>query len=169
MERKRMSAALIVGAAAGALLVAAPAGAGAPQLEVTPTSGPVGTTITVSGNLCGDGLAEFTLYMDVDGDEPLVIAQDDLDAPMDGTWSGELVVPATATLPGGDTVDILPGDGYSIGATCTFSEQPVKYDDVDFEVTGSPTPTPSTTPPTTAPTSTPPPATPITDEPPFTG
>ena len=95
------------------------------------------------------------------GDENVVPAEDD------GTWSGELTVPA----------GLDPDLSWFVSALC-FSgpgedaEVLADYDLVEFDVTGPPTTTPTTPPSTTPPPTTPPeapPAAPVTEEPDFTG
>jgi hypothetical protein len=172
-----------------AALAASPAGAGEnpnPTLpwSATPTSGPPGTTVTVSGDGCSapdlSGVARIVL-----GDltalaegGTLVLATVEISAGSDGSWTGELVVP-----PGVD-----PSHSFIIGGVCQLSlagQEPQdagEYDGITFDVTGDgPAPTEPTVP--TEPTTptvpgeppaepevpTPPPATPIVDDPDFTG
>lgn len=178
MKTKRM-AALAVAGVTTSLLAAAPAGAGVSpipglELEVTPTSGPGGTVVTVSGSDCVvddvPGEVEFGLA-DFGNFTPVVF---DVAVPdVDGNWTGQFTVP-----PGTD-----PEGTYAVGAECVIEvdegefEPIVEYFPVEFDVTGDgPTPTtapPATTPPTTGPGTpevpTPPPATPVVRPPDQTG
>jgi len=177
MRHKGVFALVSAAIGAAAVLVAAPAGAQEPPelpLSVEPLSGGVGTVITVSGEGCTSENPEdtpeadfiladedffFTENEGVFGDEGVVQAADD------GTWSGQLTVPADAD----------PDLTWLVTAACFASPEAegtlAVYELVEFDVTGPPTTTP-TTPPTTAPPTTPPeapPAAPVTEEPDFTG
>jgi hypothetical protein len=145
------------------VLVAAPAGAQELlPISVEPTSGPVGTEVTVSGADCLNeaGLGEVEVYLFFeDEEEPAVFPVDEVLE--DGSWSLVLA----------STVEDAPGL-YSFTATCFVpgsDEVIADYEFADFELTGPPTTTPpSTTPPTTTPPEAPP-AAPVTEEPDFTG
>jgi hypothetical protein len=175
MRNKSVFALLSAGIGAAAVLVAAPAGAQEPEqpINVDPTSGGVGTVITVSGSGCSsenpdDAPEVDSILADEEfffgegeglvGDEGVVQAEDD------GTWSGQLTVPA----------DVDPGLSWFVSALCFAgpeAQEPLAfYEIVEFDVTGPPTTTPPTTPPaTTPPTPTAPPAVPVVEEPDFTG
>jgi hypothetical protein len=177
MRHKGVFALVSAGIGAAAVLVAAPAGAQAPEelpLSVDPLSGGVGTVITVSGEGCTSDNPDDAPEVDfILADEEFffgegegMVADEDLvQAEDDGTWSGQLTVPADAD----------PDLTWLVAAVCFVSpqaEEPVAfYELVEFDVTGPPTTTP-TTPSTTPPPTTPPeapPATPVTEEPDFTG
>lgn len=172
MRYKGVFALTLAGIGAAAVLVAAPAGAQAEDLAlgVEPTSGGVGTVITVSGAECTsenpDDAPEVDFILADEefffGDGEGVVADEDLvQAEDDGTWSGQLTVPA----------DVDPDLSWFVSALCFAgpeAEEPLAfYEIVEFDVTGPPTPTP-TTPPTT-PTPEAPPAVPVVEEPEFTG
>lgn len=168
-----MTRTLIVGIAAAAVgtaasMVATPAGAQEGPLfpmQVSPTSGPAGSVIDVSGENCD--LEEPVVYIDlvdVDTDE----AVDSVDAFPDeaGSWAEELIVP--------EGVD--PNHDYVVEAACApfpGASPDLWYESVDFEVTGDLTPTTGPSTPTTEPATTEPPtaapATPVVAEPAFTG
>jgi hypothetical protein len=177
MRHKGVFALVSAGIGAAAVLVAAPAGAQEPPelpLSVEPTTGGAGTVITVSGDGCTSENPEdapevdFILADEVFffGEGEGVVADEDLVQAEDGTWSGQLTVPA----------DVDPDLSWFVSALC-FSgpgedaEVLAVYEIVEFDVTGPPT-TPTTPPSTTPPPTTPPeapPAAPVTEEPDFTG
>ena len=164
MRHKGVFALVSVGIGAAAVLVAAPAGAQEEEpdvlpLSVEPTTGPVGTEVTVSGEECsneaGPGEVEVYLFFE-DEEEPTVFPVDEVLET--GSWS--LVLASTEEDP--------PGL-YTFSATCFVPDSDeviVDYEFVDFELTAP------TTAPTTPTTPTPPeapPAAPVTEEPDFTG
>jgi hypothetical protein len=174
MRHKGVCTLVCAGIGAAAVLVAAPAGAQTEDLplSVEPTSGGVGTVISVSGSGCssenpGDApevdfiLADedffFTENEGVVGDEDVVPAEGD------GSWSGQLTVP--------DDAD--PDAVWFVSALCfagPAADEPLGvYELVDFDVTAPPTTEPPTTPTTAPPTPEAPPAMPVVDEPVFTG
>jgi hypothetical protein len=194
MKYKRIVAFATAGVAAMALLVANPAGAQEPPalpLDVDPTSGPIGTVITVSGDDCfGEAvftLLEGTSLEDVTG----ILVENFVDA--NGSWTGELVVPDTVLLfEDFSEADVVPGEDYFVTAFCNLFPVPGEgdellddaaalaaltengdgengdhepavlfYENVDFEVTEEPAP------PTPAPPAEP--AVPVEEEPTFTG
>jgi hypothetical protein len=180
MRHKGVFALVAAGIGAAAVLVAAPAGAQEEEpeelpLSVEPLTGGAGTVITVSGEGCASENPEDAPEVDfILADEEFffgegegVVADEDLvQAEDDGTWSGQLTVPA----------DVDPDLSWFVSALC-FSgpgedaEVLAVYEIVEFDVTGPPTTTP-TTPSTTPPPTTPPaapPAVPVTEEPDFTG
>jgi hypothetical protein len=178
MRHKGVFALIAAGIGAAAVLVAAPAGAQEPgelPLTVEPTSGGVGTVITVSGADCSSPNPDDAPEVDfVLADEEFifgpgegVVADDDVvQAEDDGTWSGQLTVPGDAD----------PDATWFVSALCFASPEAegvlATYELVEFDVTGPPT-TPTTQPPTTLPTAPPPPeappAVPVVEEPIFTG
>jgi hypothetical protein len=173
MRYKGVFALMSAGIGAAAVLVAAPAGAQAEELtlSVEPTSGGVGTVITVSGADCTSENPDDTPEVDfILADEEfffgetegLVADENLVQAADDGTWSGQLTVPA----------DVDPDLSWFVSALCFAgpeAEEPLAvYEVVEFDVTGPPTTTP-TTPPTTPTTPEAPPAVPVVDEPVFTG
>ena len=166
MRHKGVFALVSAGIGAAAVLVAAPAGAQELlPITVEPTTGPVGTEVTVSGEDClneaGPGEVEVYLFFE-DEEEPAVFPVDEVME--DGSWS--LVLLSTEEDPLGH---------YSFTATCFVpgsDDVIADYDFADFELTGPPTTTPTTPTPTTPTTPTPPeapPAAPVTEEPDFTG
>jgi hypothetical protein len=177
MRHKGVFALVSAGIGAAAVLVAAPAGAQEPPelpLSVEPTTGGAGTVITVSGDGCTsenpeDGPEVDFILADEEfffGEGEGVADEDVVQAEDDGTWSGQLTVPA----------DVDPDLSWFVSALC-FSgpgedaEVLAVYEIVEFDVTGPPT-TPTTPPSTTPPPTTPPeapPAAPVTEEPDFTG
>jgi hypothetical protein len=177
MRHKGVFALIAAGIGAAAVLVAAPASAQEPELPLTvePTSGGVGTVITVSGADCSGGPDDAPEVDFVLGDEELffgpgdgVVADEDVvQAEDDGTWSGQLTVPGDAD----------PDATWFVTAACFASPEAegvlALYELVEFDVTGPPTTTPTTPPPTTPTTAPPPPeappAVPVVEEPIFTG
>lgn len=154
--RKSRVAAVAVGVVASVLLAGAPAGAqeGEPPelpLTVTPTSGPAGTVVTVSGGDCvaeDETFVEFAL-LTVDNESPegpelVLVAREDAVPAEDGSWSGELTVP--------EGVD--PDAVYYVSAVCgvEIGEEEAEgiawYDYIEFDVTGG---QPTTPPPTVDP------------------
>lgn len=164
----------LASAAIGVAVLAAPAGAQEPELPLTvePMSGPMGTQITVSGSDCTSDdplaapevafiLADEEFFF---GEAEGLVADDDLvQAEDDGTWSGQLTVPA----------DVDPDLSWFVSALCFAgpeAEEPLAiYEIVEFDVTGPPTTPPTTPPPTTPPPPEAPPAVPVVEEPIFTG
>lgn len=141
-------------------------------LQVSPTSGPPGTVITVEGEGCTSTepgpIAVLVFLTDTTTQQPVTLfTQVRIDA---GAWSAQLTVP--------QAVD--PDDAFAVRATCAIfgSEDTITpvfdYAPVAFDVTAPPT-TPSTTapptsgPPAPAPRPPAPPAEPVIAEPTFTG
>lgn len=168
-----MTRTLIIGIAAAAVgtvasMVATPAGAQEGPLlpmQVSPTGGPAGTVIEVSGENCDleDPVVHIEL-VDVDTGE----AVDSVDASPDeaGSWADELTVP--------EGVD--PNHDYVVEAACApfpGATPDVRYESVEFDVTGDTTATTVPPPPTTEPAPAEPPgvdtASPVEAEPTFTG
>jgi hypothetical protein len=144
----------------GAALLAAPAGAQEPlPLDVSPTSGSVGSNVTVSGQGCieGERPGLITVVLFGESDERLFTVDDVSD---DGSWS------TVITLPEG----LTPGP-YSLTAVCAVSTGgEVQYEGVDFEVVATAPPPTSTTTTVVTPAPEPAaPATPVPGEPIFTG
>lgn len=130
-------------AAAWMFVLAAPTSAAGPGFQITPSSGPVGTTIHVSDTQgeCDGNNAQVTVGLQA-GAGPAV-ATTVIVPNSDGTWTVDLTVPATAA----------PGS-FSVTAHC---DQDAGADSFDygaqaFTVTGAATST--TTPTTAAPTTT---------------
>ena len=192
MGKKHM--AVLAAAGAGVLALAAPpAGAGSdptPSLSwsATPTSGPAGTEVTVTGEGCSapdhSGVAEINLgdYTAQSQGGTFLVATVAITAGGDGSWVGTLTVPQ----------GVDPSHSFVVGGECHLvlaGQQPEHYGDyegIPFDVTGGGTPTtaPPATPPPTGPTvpgeptpevpedpeaPTPPPATPIVAPPDHTG
>jgi hypothetical protein len=149
-------------------------------LDVSPTSGPPGTVITVRGGQClspGEEVADVALFNETAQQSVAVDGTHVGNAEVDlGSWSAELTVPA----------GVDPDDAFVVTATCaTLGPEDdhillFRYEPVAFDVTGVSTTTPPTTsPPTTTPptTTAPPPAAsapaapaePVVVEPAFTG
>jgi hypothetical protein len=140
-------------------------------LDVSPTSGPAGTVITVRGEDCN--LTDVGLVAVLVNLEDEVPEIGDMEVyPDAGSWSAQPAVPQ----------DAAPGDEIVVRAACGYFDSPTSeftlvfaYEPVTFHVTGAPTTAPPTTPP---PTPTPPagpapapapPAEPVVAEPTFTG
>jgi hypothetical protein len=186
----RMRISLAAGGAAAAFVLAGlPAGAQVPQptLDVAPTSGPIGTTITVSGGGCilgedpGGVDVAFVDTSVFDSDAIFPLAVTSLTAGEDGTWTAQLVVPASVSPDEGIVIDVVPGEDYVVVAACSFGTSEtgpeIVYESVPFDVTGETVPT---TPPTDpgslpeAPVTVPvslqaQPATPVVGDPDYTG
>jgi hypothetical protein len=139
-------------------------------IEVSPTSGPAGTLISVSGSGCvnPDGpapLAEVFVYpLGSEG----VDNWSSVDVAEDGSWSSDGF---------GVSDVVIPELDYAVSARCYLPPDEVngdnvilfEYEDVAFDVTPPPAPEP-TTPPTTEPSApAPPPATPVVAPPDHTG
>lgn len=117
MKRKRLTAAMGLGVVTAALLTATPAGATeAPSriIEVEPTSGPVGTTVTVSGDDCG-GEAYIGLFKGTGWKDGLLLTGGTAE-PENRAWSGEIVVPDHVLFDQNQMVE--PGEDYFVGAAC---------------------------------------------------
>ena len=129
--RRAVIAAAGSAAVAALTLGASPVGAQESLLpiSVSPTSGPAGTTVTISGDGClyeGPGDLEAYLFT---GDGTLLDVWSGTVA-QDGSWSASIVPEATDA----------PGI-YTLSATCYVSPESdqivVDYDFVDFELTGA--------------------------------
>ncbi|MGH9229441.1 MAG: hypothetical protein ACRD07_12095 [Acidimicrobiales bacterium] len=169
MRYKRLVAAAVAGIAATGWLAATPAGAQEfLPIEISPTSGPPGTQIAISGDGCiaadTPGFIGVFLFFEEEEEPVLVFGVEVAD---DGSWSAGIL-----------SEDTDPLGLYDVTATCFVgpeSEEVIaEYDFATFELTAPPSP-PSTAPPAT-PTPTPapvapqaPPATPVTADPTFTG
>jgi hypothetical protein len=154
-------------------------------LDVSPTSGPPGTVITVRGGGCfspGEEVADVELFDETTQQSVALRGARVGNAQVDlGSWSAELTVPA----------GVDPDDAFVVTASCAtlgpeddhillFDYEPVAFDVTGASTTSPPTSTPPiTTPPTTtAPTTTAPapparapaaPAEPVVAAPAFTG
>jgi hypothetical protein len=110
------------------------------SLAIDPTSGPVGTTINVSGDDCTGDLVWFGLFSGFDEDGAIV----DLwwaNPGSDGAWSDELFV-YEAMVPFAEldkdepeVVPVEPGGDYYVGAWCEY--YPDELGDIDEPVDGS--------------------------------
>jgi hypothetical protein len=137
MKRKRVYAAVGAGVAAAALLAATPAGATrlpSRIIEIDPTSGPVGTTVTVSGGECA-GEAYYGLFKGTGWRDGLLLTADTAEPDDEGAWSGELVVPEDVLFD--QTMTVEPGTDYFVGAACVpYDHRPgdvregLTYDDL---------------------------------------
>jgi hypothetical protein len=127
-------------------------------LDVTPTSGSVGSRVTVSGQDCLNGAVRGSVNVLLFGEEDqLQFPVDEVSA--DGSWS------VVITLPEG-----LAAGAYVLTAECDFPGSELDYAVVDFEVVDATAPPPSTT-TTTVGTPVPapaPPAAPVPGKPTFT-
>jgi len=160
--------------------------------EVDPTSGPVGTNIHVSGSDCPSGQMYVWLFKGagVDPatgviDAEAIVDEQYVEAPPDGSWSGDLVVHDTMYLFPLLTVeaDVVPGRGFVVQAVCFLRHdlgggvtriQAVYSEAFDFEITPGGTPPKQTDPPPVGPSAPDiqaqaPPATPVPGDPDFTG
>jgi hypothetical protein len=122
MKRTRM---LAVGATAlTTVLLAAPAAIGGipPEISVDPTSGPIGTVVTVSGTNCDSGIVEVSM-VDLESDASVVVLE--AVETSEGLWSDSFAVP-----------DIDPAGDWHIWANCFLGGEttPVYYDLVPFDV-----------------------------------
>lgn len=173
MTMRRAAIAAIAATAAvatSALIAGVPAGAQGEELlpiSVTPTSGPAGTLVTISGAGCvteaGPGDVEVYLFNEGQDEPAETIVGIVPDA--QGNWQTQGPVLPT------DPIGIHP-----ISATCFESPESstvvAEYDFVEFEVTApTTTPPPSTPPPSQPPVDKPEaaPATPVPARPTFTG
>jgi hypothetical protein len=120
-----------------------------------------------------------TSVFDSDAIFPLAVTS--LTAGEDGTWTAQLVVPASVSPDEGIVIDVVPGEDYVVAAACSFGTSEtgpeIVYESVPFDVTGETVPT---TPPTDpgslpeAPVTVPvspqaQPATPVVGDPDYTG
>jgi hypothetical protein len=154
-------------------------------LSVDPTSGPIGTTVSVSGTDCTGDVVEFALLAETGYDDTTAIVDAWSTEPaQDGAWSGELVVYDTMFLmpDGEEEADVVPGGDYFVAAACLHYPEDVPEaptpdeitlsEAVDFEITGDGTAPPSDRPPATVITSVVPaaqPATLVAGDPDYTG
>lgn len=161
----------------------------APTASVSPTGGPAGSVVTLSGTGClaggkEPGLLNFGFTRTEDGVLIDLSGLDGYPANDDGTWSFDTSIPTRLRTPDGALVDVEPGPHYELRAACIFNDRPdlwIFYPALAFEVTGAHTlrPSPETAAPGVTPgassssnpatASTPLPATPVEDDPPFTG
>jgi hypothetical protein len=125
---RRLAPALVV-ATMLVMLLASPAAGGAPtEISIAPTSGPPGTTITVSYNgFCDTGSASGRIeLLDPNGQ---VVADTGFFTPTSFTTLGTITVP-----PGS-----APG-AYTVRGTCNNQPPGQQSDSEPFEVTGEPAP-----------------------------
>ena len=117
-------------------------------IAVDPTSGPIGTTVSVSGTECTGDAVEFALLAGQGLEDISAIVDAWSTAPADdGSWSGELTVYDTMIpAEGQDEIDVVPGDDYFVAAACAFYPDDVPdapspdhiifSEAIDFEITG---------------------------------
>jgi hypothetical protein len=129
-------------------------------MTVDPTSGPVGTTIDVSGTACPGGQLYAWLFAGHGlADATAIVDEAYITADAAGAWNGELVVYDTMLQFPFFTseVDVVPGDGYSVQAVCFITEDlgngvtrelSIFADPVAFEITPGGTAPPRDNPPT---------------------
>jgi hypothetical protein len=145
--------ATLLAATMGAGVIGAAAG---PSLSITPTSGPIGTVISVMGTCTpSDGTPTIQLQQ---GQMNVFIFSRDVQLTPDGHLTGTIVIPADHPLSpmSPDTrVPVAPGDSFVVAATC--DSQGVDYfsSPEPFVVTAPPATTvaPTVAPTTVAPTS----------------
>lgn len=154
-------------------------------IAVDPTSGPIGTTISVSGTDCTGDTVEFALLAGTSLEDFTHIVDAWTTEPAeDGSWSDELLVYETMFSALDDTeVPVVPGADYFVIAGCAFypdddDEAPpdeiIFSEAVDFEITGDGTAPPRPEPPAAPSLIDPPgaparPATPVSGDPDYTG
>lgn len=121
-------------------------------LSVDPTSGPVGTTVNVSGSDCPNAEVEWALLAGTGLHDAHAIV-DVWGSPTgeDGTWSGELFVYDTMFElpddPEGDLVEVdtVPGADYFVVAFCITDDGSfIESDVVPFDITAGGTTKPRT-------------------------
>ena len=160
MHIRRAVFAAAGGAAMAALTLGPlPVGAQEPLLpiSVSPTSGPAGTTVTISGTEClsEGGPGDLEAYLFYGDGEPILVWSGTVAA--DGSWTASTVPEATD-----------PPGIYTLSATCFASPDSdqivADYDFVDFELTAAAPEAPADP---AAPAAAP--ATPVTGQPRYTG
>jgi hypothetical protein len=141
-SRRAAAAAAVTGVAAALAMSVAPAalaGVPHPALSVSPTSGPAGTVIAVSGNGCVESIQ---IYLAIGTGFPSspadVAATTSTEASGAGAWSASIAVPQ----------GLDPDGTYNVTARCFISagEQSsllFTYETVPFDVTGGSTPPPT--------------------------
>ena len=138
----RKAALGVILATAWVVMLAAPTSAASPGFQISPSSGPVGTTIHASDSLgeCDGNNAQVTVSLQ--GDSGPAVASTVIVPNSDGTWTADITVPA----------DTEPGS-FSVTARCDQDEGADSFDYVAsaFTVTGAAT---TTTTATAAPSST---------------
>lgn len=167
MRTKQIAALAGVGIAALAVLIGTPVGAEEDPLTdepmtISPTSGPPGTAIMVSGASCINTGYTHEVRVTLRNDAGLAVdSAQALPAP-EGSWSTRLEVPADVDPSVDLEVSAYCGKRYVTGVMAV-------YRPAMFDVTATPATTAPPTPTTTPGTPTPPPAVPLEDDPPFTG
>ncbi len=155
------------------------------SLAVDPTSGPIGTTVSVSGTDCTGDVVEFALLAGTGyADTTAIVDAWSTEPAQDGAWSGELVVYDSMFLmpDGEEEADVVPGGDYFVAAACLHYPDDVPEaptpdeitlsEAVDFDITGDGTARPSDRPPATVITNVVPAAqsaTPVAGDPDYTG
>jgi hypothetical protein len=167
MKSRRAALVATTGLALAAALFAAPAGAQESEfapLDITPTSGPAGTSITVSGDDCG-GEQAFNAFVQVYfANETDVLNAVETEIAETGSWSTQIQVPPAPT-PRAPT----PSSRRASWTTARTSRSNLEYEEVAFDVTGDvvtpsqPAPTPAPAPTAAAP------AAPVPGDPTFSG
>jgi len=120
---------------------------------IDPTSGPVGTTISVSGDGCTGDRVAAVLFAGTDLEHASAYVDHTMvDAASDGTWSGELIVYETMLGFSGfvDELPVIAGEDYAVTARCDYYDgESVLSEPIAFEVTGGgdAPPRPETPPP----------------------
>jgi hypothetical protein len=151
-------------------------------LAIDPTSGPVGTSITVSGTDCPHGELQARLLSAAQLTNTTgIIDETVVDVTAGGAWSVELVVDDTMSFVPIGEADVEPGDAY-VRATCFIEHdlgdgwsqfERLDSEPVTFVITPGGTapahddPQPSPDPPGSRPQASP--ATPVVAEPSYTG
>lgn len=113
--------ALLGGATLVAAALAAPTAGSAdgPTLAISPTSGPVGTVISVTGT-CTPTIGTPTIQLQ-QGDVNVFIVSHDVALTTDGHLSGTIVLPSEHLVTPSDpsmTEPVVPGDAFTVAATC---------------------------------------------------
>jgi hypothetical protein len=139
-----------------------PVAIGDEPLDVSPTSGPPGTVITVRGEECIPPQGVTFVEVDMFNETAQQSVAHHVDEEAAGSWSAQLTVPA----------GVDPDDAFVVIANCFFlgpEDDPiliVRYERVDFDVTEAPTTTTPPAAPAPAPAA---PAKPVEAKPTFTG
>ncbi|MDZ7733669.1 MAG: hypothetical protein U5R31_11755 [Acidimicrobiia bacterium] len=121
------------------LVLATPASAGFTSLEADPTSGPVGSTVSLTLDCGYDAPNYEVLFVDSDARAYAVIYTESSAPPMPNEF--QVTVPTVLDQGSGAPVDVEPGT-YDVQAECENGETEA---DTSFEVTQSPTTTTTTT------------------------
>lgn len=113
---------------------------GAVTATIDPASGPVGTTIRVSGDGCAGTRVAAMLVAGTDLEHARAyIDHTMVDPASDGTWSGELIVYETMLEFSGfvDELPVVAGEDYAVTARCDYYDgESILSEPIAFEVTG---------------------------------